>query len=98
MPDVTVAHNDGAMSEQVRTTPPFIAIEILSPEDRMNRVIVRLKDYLAMGIEHVWLFDPSERVAYTYTASGLKLVEESRLTIPNSPIYLDLPEIFAALD
>lgn len=98
VPDVTVAHNDEAMSEQVRTTPPLIAIEILSPEDRINRVIVRLKDFLAMGVEHVWLFDPLERVAYTYTASGLKLSEEPRLTIANSPIYLDLPEIFAALD
>jgi Uma2 family endonuclease len=98
IPDVTVAYNDEAMSEQVRTTPPLIAIEILSPEDRMNRVLVRLRDYLAMGIEHLWLLDPLERVAYTYSSSGLRLVETPRLTVPNSPIYLDLPEVFSALD
>jgi Uma2 family endonuclease len=98
VPDVTVAHNDEAMKEQIRTTPTLVAIEILSPEDRMNRVILRLKDFLGMGIEHVWLFDPLERVAYTYTASGLKLAEGARLTIADSPIYLDLPEVFSALD
>jgi Uma2 family endonuclease len=86
------------MKEQIRTTPTLVAIEILSPEDRMNRVILRLKDFLGMGIEHVWLFDPLERVAYTYTASGLKLAEGARLTIADSPIYLDLPEVFSALD
>jgi hypothetical protein len=51
-----------------------------------------------MGVGHVWLFDPVERVAYTYTDTGLKLAEGNRLAIANSPIYLDLPEIFTALD
>lgn len=98
IPDVSVAYDDEAIKEQVRTTPPLIAIEILSPEDRLNRIIVRLQDYLAMGVENLWVLDPMERVAYTYTSDGLKLIEAPRLTIPNSPIYLDLPEIFSALD
>jgi hypothetical protein len=41
--------------------------------------------------------EPVDRVAYTYTASGVKLVHEPTLTIPGSPIYLDLPQLFAAL-
>jgi len=98
IPDISVAYDDDAIKEQVRTTPPLIAIEILSPEDRLNRIIVRLQDYLAMGIENLWVLDPTERVAYTYTSAGLKLIDTTRLTIPNSPIYLDLPEIFSALD
>jgi Uma2 family endonuclease len=98
IPDVSVAYDDDAIKEQVRTTPPLIAIEILSPEDRLNRIIVRLQDYLVMGVQNLWVLDPTERVAYIYTSSGLKLIEAARLTIPNSPIYLDLPEIFSALD
>jgi Uma2 family endonuclease len=98
IPDVTVARDDEAMREQVRTTPPLIAIEILSPEDRMNRMIVRLEDYLAMGVENLWMLDPLERIAYTYTSTGLRLAEGPRLTVADSPIYLDLPEIFSALD
>ncbi len=34
----------------------------------------------------------------TYSQTGLKLAEGPRLTIPGTPIYLDLPELFAALD
>ena len=98
LPDVCVVLNDSALDEDVRSTPPLIAIEILSPDDRLNRIAVRLDDFLAMGVEHIWLLDPIERVAYTYTANGLKLVQESRLTIPNTAIFLDLPELFSSLD
>ena len=100
LPDVTVAHYDAALNEEeeVRTTPPLIAIEILSPDDRINRVIVRLKDLLHMGIPHIWLLDPVERVGFLYTHAGLKLVEEPMITIPQSPIFLDLPKLFSTLD
>lgn len=99
LPDVTVANYDAALNEEeVRTTPPFIAIEILSPDDRINRVVLCLKDLLNMGIPHIWLLDPIERVGFVYTYAGLRLVEEPILTIPGSPIFLDLPRIFSTLD
>ncbi len=98
IPDVSVVWEDEALREKVRVTPPLIAIEILSSEDRMPRVLVRLNDFLAMGVEHVWVFDPLERVAYTYTRDGLKLVESGRLTVAETPIYVDLAELFSALD
>lgn len=89
---------DDALAEDVRVTPPLLAIEILSPDDRMNRVIARLDDFLAMGVEHLCLLDPEERTAYTYTASGLKLVKTAELRVADSPIYLNSTELFAALD
>lgn len=98
LPDVCVVMQDQALQEDLRVTPPLIAIEILSPDDHINRVMVRLKEFLAMGVPHVWLLDPNERVGYTLTREGLRLVEGPRLSVPESPIYLDLPEIFAALD
>jgi Uma2 family endonuclease len=98
LPDVAVVQNDAAVREPLRTTPPLIAIEILSPDDRVNRVVQRLDDFVAMGVAHIWLLDPIDRTAFTYTNAGLKLADSARLTVPNSPIYLDLPEIFSALD
>ncbi len=97
IPDVAVVRNDN-LREPVRTSPALICIEVLSPEDRMSRVTVRLAEFLAMGVENVWLFDPQKRAAYTYTGNGLQLVESNRITIPNSPIYLDLAEVFSDLD
>lgn len=97
VPDVCVRYLS-APREKVVVTPPLIAIEIKSPDDRFPRVVDRLKDFLTMGIPNIWLLDPIERVAYTYAPDGLKLVEGDRITLADSPIYLDLPAIFSALD
>jgi Uma2 family endonuclease len=97
IPDISVIPHEGPV-EKIRVTPPILCIEILSPEDRMPRVLLRLNDFVAMGVPNLWLIDPIERAAFTYTREGLRLVDTPRLTIENSPIYLDLPELFSALD
>ena len=38
------------------------------------------------------------RVARTFIVPGLHLAVGPRLTIPNTPIHLDLPKLFTALD
>jgi len=98
IPDITVAYDDTAIAERVRLTAPLIAIEILSPEDRLPRVLVRLEDFARMGIQNIWLLDPEERVAFRYADSGLKRVEGYRIEVPGTMIYMDLGEVFAALD
>src|SRR5271170_8056802 len=40
------------------TTPAFIAIEIVSPDDNYNNLTQRLEDYRRWGVPHVWLVDP----------------------------------------
>lgn len=97
LPDVCIVSAD-APFEKVTQTPPLIAIEILSSDDRLPRVIQRLDDFLRMGVANLWLIDPIERVAFTYDRMGLRRVEASRLSVPDSPVYLDLPEVFSALD
>jgi Uma2 family endonuclease len=97
IPDVSVFHRDG-LKEKVRTTPPLLCIEILSPEDRMPRVLKRLDEFLEMGVAHLWLIDPVEREAFVYDRGGLRLADGPRLALPDSPIFVDLPELFSALD
>jgi len=87
-----------APRESVTLTPPLLCIEILSPEDRLNRAELVLADYLAMGVPNLWLIDPIRRAAYTYDATGLHIADPANLTIPNTPIHLDLTTPFAALD
>src|ERR1700722_7322097 len=62
IPDVCVVLGDPG--EQILRKPPFICIEVLSPEDRMSRVENRVDDYLAMGVAYVWVLDPQTRKAY----------------------------------
>ena len=98
LPDVAIVEDDGLLMQYPRTNPPFIAIEVLSPDDRLNRTIPRLKEFLAMGVQHVWLLNPMEQAGYVFTATGLTLVETQVLTIEGSPVHLDLNHIFQALN
>jgi Uma2 family endonuclease len=83
--------------EQVTATPPLLCVEILSPKDRLSRTIQVMEDYLRMGVENLWVIDPRERIAYTYTRDGLLKVHSNQLAIPNTPIHVDLPTLFAKL-
>src|SRR5262249_28531686 len=51
VPDVSIML--GGTDEQILRRPPFIVIEILSPEDRVTRVLDRIHDYLKFGISYV---------------------------------------------
>jgi Uma2 family endonuclease len=86
-----------APREKVTATPPLLCIEIMSPKDRISRAEVVLADYLAMGVPNIWLIDPIKRAAFTFDATGLHDADPTRLTVPNTPIHLDLTEAFAAL-
>jgi Uma2 family endonuclease len=84
--------------EEVTIQPPLICVEILSPEDRMSRAKIVLSDYVAMGVQNVWLIDPLRRAAFTFDAAGLHDADPFKLAVADSPIYLDLTEAFAAID
>src|ERR1044071_9455982 len=67
IPDICVTL--GEPNEEILRKPPFIRIEILSPEDRWSRIEQRLDDYLAMGVPYAWVLDPATKSAYTATPS-----------------------------
>ena len=96
-PDVLVLRAD-TPREQILTHPPFIAIEILSPEDRLSRFRVKIDDYVAFGVENIWIVDPATRSAMTADRFGMHPVETGELTVPNTPIRILLAEMFAELD
>ena len=57
----------GPIGLRIPAVVPFLAVEILSPEDRMVRLQPKIQEYLSLGVEHVWLVDPFERRALTYS-------------------------------
>jgi Uma2 family endonuclease len=46
---------------------PDLAVEILSPDDRMTDVMDKLRFYLAHGVRLVWLIDPDRRTVTVMT-------------------------------
>ena len=84
-------------TEPVFHTPPFLCIEILSKDERMEEMQERIHDYLAFGVRYVWLLNPRTQRAYVYTMEGSREVTEGVLRTENPEITVPLPEIFAAL-
>jgi Uma2 family endonuclease len=95
VPDVCVFAADQEM-EQAPSTPPLVCIEILTPEDRWTRVEKRIEDFLTMGVERVWVFDPQERQVFECTQTGRREVLDDLLKAP--PISIRISELMAELD
>jgi Uma2 family endonuclease len=97
VPDVTILR-EGSKREPVLTHPPFLVIEVQSPDQSLRYTEAKALEYLAFGIEHVWVIDPYARVAYRVAPKGLELVRSGELSIPGTPIRIVLDEMFAELD
>ena len=97
VPDVCV-YKEPAPRDRIFSTPPFIAIEILSPEDRMSRVRNKIDEFLAFGVPYVWVIDPETRRADVYTASGFYEAKDGVLRTEDPAIEVPLADLFQALD
>jgi Uma2 family endonuclease len=97
VPDVLVVR-EGEPFDRYITQPPLIAIEILSPEDRLSAMQEKAAQYRRFGIENIWIVDPELRLVYTFTSAGLQQVHAPDLTVPDTTIRVVLSEMFAELD
>ena len=97
VPDSMVLRRGKKFSGVIREAP-LLCIEVLSPEDTWMRIRERLDDYLAIGVEHVWCFDPGAREDRRYTTRGFERDTELQLTIPGTAISVDVAEVFSILD
>jgi Uma2 family endonuclease len=91
VPDVCVVV--GEPTSQIFRDPPFICIEILSPEDRVCRTNERIADYLRFGVPYVWILDPQTHKAWRCTLGAM--VEVSELRTENPAMRVPLEELFA---
>ncbi len=89
IPDIAVFH--GGEPLDVPETPPLVVIEILSPDDRIQKVGEKLEEYRAWGVPHTWAIDP---VAQRFYAHDGRPVEVNELLIPELGITLRKSDIF----
>ncbi len=62
--------------------PPRLAVEVLSPNDRADRLTRKMMDYLRNGVGLVWLVDPNAKLVTVYRTDGppYELKEGEELT------------------
>jgi Uma2 family endonuclease len=96
IPDVCVLL-DGQPKDQVIEVPPFICIEILSPDDSVSGMMERLDDFRAFGVPNVWLIDPRRERSYFATSTGLIEAHDNILRTANPEISVPIAELFEGL-
>ncbi|MCU1261909.1 MAG: hypothetical protein JWO80_4794 [Bryobacterales bacterium] len=72
IPDVCLTA--GEPEEDTFTSPPYLCVEILSPEDNALELRRKVQEYLAFGVPFVWVIDPESRQGEVYTSSGIQSV------------------------
>lgn len=97
VPDVTIMSREQPI-EQVLTAPPLAVIEILSPEDKITRVLTKLGDYERMGVTTILVIDPAARQFHRYEHGDLQLLREDAVAIAGSPATVDWRGVEALLD
>ena len=89
VPDVCLAMK----RERIITTPPYLCIEILSPEDTTKRLQSRIDDYLALGVPCVWVIDPESMRGWVYDLDGAKEMRDGIMRTPDGRIAMPLSEV-----
>ncbi len=92
IPDVC-AFLGGEPAEDVPSTPPYLAIEIVSREDRYSAINEKLAEYLNWGVIHVWLVDPWKQRLHVFSEEGLTAVRA--FDLPELGVQLTLAGIFS---
>lgn len=95
IPDIAVTTHK--VTGRVLTEPPFLCIEILSPEDRADRLEHKIDDYLNFGVPHIWVIDPQKRLAWIYTQECRREAAEL-LTTKDPTMEMPLNDVFSELD
>src|SRR6185312_9914038 len=93
VPDVTL-ENGSRPDGRIIATPPHVAVEVLSPEDRAGQIQEKIDDYLSFGIPFVWIVNPETRKGYIHTADGSREAKDGILRAMNPDIELPLAEMF----
>ena len=94
VPDVTISLG-GEPEGRYFTTPPFLVIEILLPDDRHADLMEKIDDYRSFGISWVWVIDPESHRGEIYTAHGMKEARDGVMRTVDPVIEIPLPEILS---
>jgi Uma2 family endonuclease len=93
IPDVAVFAEPPQQS--VPESPPLVAIEILSKDDRHSDLMQKLEEYLVWGVPNIWVVDPITKRFSAYTHLGLQNV--SSLSLPDYSFQLTPSDLFGDL-
>jgi len=76
IPDVCIVSEKPA--GQIVTTPPYLCVEILSPEDTASETMQKVREYLQFGVPWIWVIDPVTRTGQVHTTAKITAVDNAK--------------------
>ncbi len=73
IPDVAIFDRH-APHDPIALVPPLLAFEILSPEDRLSRLLLRLSNFETMGVAGIYVVDPQDDTLLRYQGGKLEAI------------------------
>jgi Uma2 family endonuclease len=83
-PDISFVRRERTPANGLPTSfwrgAPDLAVEVLSPDDRVRDVGAKVREYLAHGVALVWVIDPATQTATVHSAAAtVTLTRDQRL-------------------
>jgi Uma2 family endonuclease len=95
IPDICLV--DAKDNDEVVQNPPALCVEILSPDDRWDRIQERLTDFLDFGVPTIWIINPYTREAWIATPDApVAPVKDGKLRCPALKLEAELNEVLPA--
>jgi Uma2 family endonuclease len=78
VPDVCVVADrpEGTLGRRIVTQPPYLCVEILSPEDAAVETLDKVREYLSFDVKWVWVIDPVSRRGQVHSRNSVASVED----------------------
>ena len=76
------------------TEPPFLVVEVLSPDDRAGEMEDKIEDYLSCGVKYIWIVNPETKRGFIHTSEGSREAKDGVLRTEDPRIELPLAELF----
>jgi Uma2 family endonuclease len=74
IPDVCITLGEPA--EDVFIEAPFLCIEILSADDSAIELRTKIDEYLAMGVQYIWIVDPISLRGDVHTTDQVERIQD----------------------
>jgi Uma2 family endonuclease len=76
---------------------PHLVTEVVSPDDEVSQMLVKVADYVEGGIPYVWIVDPYKRTVFEAVQGVIRRPEDMLLSTPVVG-EVDFAAFFAQLD
>ena len=92
IPDVVVSEMP-LPDEEVFTSPPYLCIEVMSPDDTIAAMQDRLDDYLSFGVPNIWVIDPYKHRGWHVSAGGWAIASDGVMRTADGRVAMPLVDV-----